>query len=66
MTMKSGSLKKPALLGAGVVLLTAAASTFAADMREAASTGWATQNGGTKGGAAAASANIYTVRTPMT
>ena len=63
MTMKSGSLKKPALLGAGVVLLTAAASTFAADMREAASTGWATQNGGTKGGAAAASANIYTVRT---
>ncbi|GGM14975.1 pectate lyase [Pseudomonas asuensis] len=63
MTMKLGSLKKPALLGAGMLLMATAASTFAADMREAASTGWATQNGGTKGGAAAASANIYTVRT---
>jgi pectate lyase len=63
MTMKLGSLKKPALLGAGMLLMATAASAFAADMREAASTGWATQNGGTKGGAAAASANIYTVRT---
>ncbi|TWI55051.1 pectate lyase [Pseudomonas duriflava] len=63
MTLNAGLLKKPVVLGAGVLLMTLAASSFAANMREVAKTGWATQNGGTTGGSRAVGTDIYTVRT---
>jgi pectate lyase len=62
MTTKAALLGKPALV-AGVLLLAVSTSSAAANMRETATSGWATQNGGTRGGAAAMGTDIYTVRT---
>lgn len=55
-------MKQMQSIAIGVLLACGSASGFAADIsREVAKTGWATQNGGTQGGSAAAAANVYTV-----
>lgn len=57
-------MKRMQSIAIGVLLACGSASGFAADIsREVAGTGWATKNGGTQGGSAAAAANVYTVST---
>jgi pectate lyase len=55
---------KLAAIPVACLLVFAAANTYAAvNVLDVATTGFATQNGGTRGGASAAAANTYTVRT---
>jgi pectate lyase len=57
-------MKQLQSIAIGVLLACSSASGFAADIsREVAGTGWATKNGGTQGGSAAAAENVYTVST---
>ena len=53
----------PLALTAAVLLLAAPVQAQSDRSRETASTGWATQNGGTRGGSAAAATAVFTVST---